>query len=139
MRKRLAAVAAAAAISVSGFLFASAPAALADSSSCGYSGTQNYGCSVWQTTATGEASAGVSFDGGTGDSSVAFSNYSGYTMNAWVNIDYGNGYVTVWGPVSVANNQYPDAGPFEDRGYLTQACFQFTSWAGAAVHCTGGV
>lgn len=135
MRKRLAA-AAIAAISASGILFASAPAALADSSLC-FSSPGSYTCSVVQQTAAGYAAAYSTFYGFNSD--VQFANASGYSMNAWVNIDYGNGYVTVWGPVSVPNGDYPDAGPFDDSGFLTQGCFQFTSWSGAAVHCTAGV
>jgi hypothetical protein len=135
MRKRLAAAAVAAAISVSGILFASAPAALAESTSCYYSGTASYTCVVWEDTADGLGWAGATFNGATGNSEAGFVNTSGFSMYAWVNIDYGNGYVRVWGPVTLSNEQSDNAGPFDDSGYLTEACFQFT-WSGAAVHCT---
>jgi hypothetical protein len=134
MRKRLAAAAAAAAISVSGILVASAPAALAESTSCYYSGTQSFTCVVWEDTADGLGWAGATFNGATGDSVASFVNTSGFSMYAWVNIDYGNGYETVWS-TTLSNEENARAGPFDDSGYLTEACFQFTG-SGAAVHCT---
>jgi hypothetical protein len=135
MRKRLAA-AAIAAISASGILLASAPAALADTSTC-YSEPGSYTCTVVQQTAAGFAGAYSTFYGF--NSQVQFANESGYSMNAWVNIDYGNGYVTVWGPVAMPNGDDIFTPDFDDSGFLTQGCFQFTSWSGAAVHCTAGV
>jgi hypothetical protein len=138
MRKRLTAAAAVAAITVSGLLFASAPAALADTSYC-VSNPPDYICEVQQATAAGYASAYATFDGDTGNSWGTFGNYSGYSMSAWVEIDYGNGPVLVWGPVSMPYDPDGDSRtspPFDDSGYLTYSCFQFTSWTGAAVHCT---
>lgn len=142
MRKRLAAIAAAAAISASGILFASAPAALADTSYCTTTAPNNI-CEVSQSTAVGYASAYATFDSDTKLSWGTFANESGYNMNVWVEIDYGDGNLhTVWGPVAMPYDI--DAPPitspnFYDGGYLTYSCFQFTSWSGAAVHCTAGV
>lgn len=125
-------------MSASGILFASAPAALADDSGC-FSGTGYYACYDYQYTAGGYADALVTFYGSSGNSTANFDNDTVYSMEAWVAIDYGNGYVTVWStPVAPGTLGVP-AGPFDDSGFLTQACFQFTSWSGAAVHCTGGV
>jgi hypothetical protein len=28
---------------------------------------------------------------------------------------------------------------YDGPGYLARACFQFTSWSGAAVHCSTGI
>ena len=143
VRKRLAAAAAAAAISISGILFASAPAALADTSSCGPGVSPYYVCEVTQTTAEGYASAYATFNEDNQLSYGTFANYSGYSMNVWVEIDYGNGYTpTVWGPVSMPYDPDGDtilSPTFYDGGYYTFSCFQFTSWSGAAVHCTEGV
>ena len=82
----------------------------------------------WDETVWGNGTEGTKGDG-TGSSLKP--------MNAWVQINYGDGYSVVWGwPMNNGDQQTtPD---FQDAGDLTQACFQFT-WAGAAVHCTQGV
>jgi hypothetical protein len=61
-------------------------------------------------------------------------------LNFWVQQDTGGGYVTIWGPHSVPATGGAVRSPsFYDGSGLIRTCFQFTSWSGAAVHCTQGV
>src|SRR5512146_1895550 len=134
MRKQLAAAAVTACIAAGG-LVASAPGARADQSSCGQWSVTLYSCWVGQGTAQGSGQARVYFDGSTGLAAGSFSNTSGFSMRSSLQIDYGTGYVTVW-----SSDNFIGLSPwFDDSGYLARACFQFTSWSGAALHCTAGV
>lgn len=135
MRKRLAA-AAIAAVSATGILFAAAPAALADG--C-FSSPEGYNeCTVQQNTAAGYAEADAFFYGSSGTSNGTFINASGYSMEAWVQINYGSGWIIVW-QRAMPNGSDMASGYYDDNSSWTEACFQFTSWSGAAVHCTGEV
>jgi hypothetical protein len=136
MRKRLAA-AAIAAISASGILLAPAPAALADVSSCS---TDLYGSYCEDLVNTAAGSAGTQSFGGGGQFDASFWNDSGYNMRVWIAVDYGNGPVIIWW-TPMASNQYPnglESPVFNTAGATAYACFQFTSWSGAANHCTAG-
>jgi hypothetical protein len=98
-----------------------------------------YECQVAQTTAAGYGMAAVYFDTSTGQSWGTIRNNSGFSMHGWIQINYGSGYVTVWS-VNLANGAPAAISPhFDDHLYFTRGCFQFTSWSGAAVHCSDGV
>ncbi|MBF9069071.1 hypothetical protein [Streptacidiphilus fuscans] len=71
--------------------------------------------------------------------------HSGYNLNGWLerSTDGGRTWYTVSGVDSV---NYPNADVtiqtynyYDGPGYLARACFQFTSWSGAAVHCTAAI
>jgi hypothetical protein len=137
MRKLLTAVAIAAC--VAGITIASGQAARADSTLCDNSGGVNT-CEVWQNTAAGQALAAASYDTDSGNAWGYVSNRSGFSLNVWVQQNTGDGYATVWGPYGISSSGGALRSPsFFDGTYLTRTCFQFTSWSGAAVHCTAGV
>jgi hypothetical protein len=65
---------------------------------------------------------------------------SGYTCTGWLerSADGGESWSTISGDHTVLNNgAIQDTDPYYDGpGYEARACFKFTSWAGAATHCT---
>lgn len=68
--------------------------------------------------------------------------HTGYTMNGWLerSTDGGQSWYQVSGIHSLSSThsteQEQTTGQYYDGpGYLARACFQFTSWSGAAVHC----
>lgn len=73
---------------------------------------------------------------------------SGYTMNGWLERSTNGG--ATWSTLSGVHSLVPSGGSSDDYyaatdnyydgpGYLARACFQFTSWSGAAVHCTAAL
>ncbi|TDT98296.1 beta-lactamase inhibitor (BLIP) [Streptomyces sp. 846.5] len=67
---------------------------------------------------------------------------TGYTLNAWLerSTDGGATWHTVSGVHSLNSGGNVQTYPYYDGpGYLARACFQFTSWSGAAVHCSAGI
>ncbi|TDT98297.1 hypothetical protein EDD99_6524 [Streptomyces sp. 846.5] len=67
---------------------------------------------------------------------------SGYTMNGWLerSTDGGASWYTVSGVHSLSGNSSAETDAYYDGpGYLARSCFQFTSWSGAAVHCSHGI
>jgi hypothetical protein len=67
-------------------------------------------------------------------------NDSGYTCMGWLerSTDGGGSWSVISGYHTVANNGNTQAtDPYYDGpGYEARACFKFTSWSGAATHCT---
>jgi hypothetical protein len=126
-----------------GIAVSGATAANAETSSCAYTSATSafgagYRCDVWQTTAYGEAWAGLQYVNSTQRAFGQFANINtGYSLRGWVQRRYNGGDPsTVWGPASIgaagdASPGWPDPGLYSMR-----ACFQFTSWSGAAIHCT---
>jgi hypothetical protein len=95
---------------------------------------------VTQTTADGECNASV--NGVTGDFVEAIINNvnSGFTCMGWLerSTDGGGSWSTISGYHTVLNNgdsQVTDL-YYDGPGYEARACFEFTSWSGAATHCT---
>lgn len=115
-----------------------ATAANAETRSCFWSGGE-YVCSVDQTTAAGEADATTWYDPSSGYDSVSIQNNgTGYTMDGWVerrNNSTGV-YEQVWGRVSLPNGYHGNTVVYNRTPYQVRACFQFTSWSNAAIHCT---
>lgn len=67
---------------------------------------------------------------------------SGYTLNGWLerSTDGGKTWFTVSSVHSLSgNSSVTTYGYYDGPGYLGRACFQFTSWSGAAVHCNDGL
>lgn len=108
---------------------------------------------VSQATAIGEATATVVWTNQTGNDVLTktsatyaygyfFADYTGYTMNAWLerSTDGGQTWSTVSGVHAMSSHDWVSTYSYYDGpGYLARACFQFTSWSGAAVHCTAGI
>jgi hypothetical protein len=71
--------------------------------------------------------------------------FSGYSMAGWLERSTNGG--ATWSVVSGVHylnsgNTYTEAltdAYYDGPGYLARACFQFTSWSGAAVHCSPGI
>ena len=112
---------------------------------------------VNQTTASGWANAALQFVDASGDpinskttpafAQATFSNVeTGYTMNGWLerSTDGGktwyqeSGIHTLSTTLTSVADQTTD-GYYDGSGYLARACFQFTSWSGAAVHCSPAI
>ena len=108
---------------------------------------------VSQTTASGVATVAVYWTDQTGNvdltsktsatyaSAYFFNDYTGYTMNAWMerSTNGGQTWSTVSGVHAMSGHDYVVTYAYYDGpGYLARSCFQFTSWSGAAVHCTAG-
>jgi hypothetical protein len=109
---------------------------------------------VTQTTANGEATGTVvwtdqseSIDLDTKTSATYayayfYAQYTTYTENAWLerSTDGGETWSTVSGVHTLDSEGFVSTDAYYDGpGYLARACFQFTSWSGAAVHCTAGI
>ena len=65
-----------------------------------------------------------------------------YTENAWMerSTDGGQTWSTVSGVHAMSSSGSVTTYAYYDGpGYLARACFQFTSWSGAAVHCSTGI
>lgn len=116
-----------------------------------------YVANVIQGTADGEGIAVVSWtnaaetEGPTTKTSSTYAmatiinDYSGFALNGWLerSTNGGNTWSNVSsvhafnnGSVYSAVNTYAY---YDGPGYLARACFQFTSWSGAAVHCSPGI
>ncbi|MBF9069076.1 hypothetical protein [Streptacidiphilus fuscans] len=105
---------------------------------------------VYQTTADGSGLAQVDWTTGT-KTAPAFAHayiensHTGYSLNGWLerSTDGGKTWYTVSG-VNALNNGSVDSTVqtydyYDGPGYLARACFQFTSWSGAAVHCSPAI
>jgi len=71
-----------------------------------------------------------------------YMDYTGYNENAWMerSTNGGQTWTTVSGVHAMGSNDFVSTDAYYDGpGYLARACFQFTSWSGAAVHCTAGI
>lgn len=113
-------------------------AAYADTVGCSWTSNGLYYCRVLQTTDAGWADATTDYFPSTGYSLVEIHNeFSGYTMKGWAERRYNGGPVsTVWGPVNSPNGSVQSTEVYDRGAYQVRACFQFTSWSGAAIHCT---
>jgi hypothetical protein len=110
--------------------------------------------SISQTTAVGVANAAVQWTTSTESIDLStktsatyayayfYMDYTGYNENAWMerSTDGGQTWSTVSGVHAMGSNDFVSTYAYYDGpGYLARACFQFTSWSGAAVHCTAGI
>ncbi len=141
--------AAAAAISVT---FAAASTAHADTVVNG-----GWYSDVTQTTTSGYGEAQVAWVDSTGNYYVGDKNTpafvegvfedvdTSFTLNAWVerSTDGGATWSYLSGIHALSSSSSPQniwTYPYYDGpGYLARACFQFTSWSGAAVHCSAWI
>ena len=71
---------------------------------------------------------------------------TGYTLNGWLerSTDGGKDWQQISGTHALSSTtssqQEQTTDPYYDGpGYLARACFQFTSWSGAAVHCSPAI
>lgn len=112
---------------------------------------------VTQTTASGWASADLQFVDGSGNpinsktapafvQATFYDVETGYTMNGWLerSTDGGNSWYRVSGThtlsATLTSTDEATTDPYYDGpGYLARSCFQFTSWSGAAVHCSPAI
>ena len=149
MNKRIKAAVAAATL---GLVLAGAGVAQADTS-------QNNGSNalVVENTANGLGEGYVWWVNGSGDpvdskSTPAFAEaefydyQTGYTLNGWLerSTDGGKTWTQVSGTHALSStttdsSSAPTDGYYDGPGYLARACFQFTSWSGAAVHCSPAI
>ncbi|WP_427925115.1 hypothetical protein [Streptomyces sp. cg40] len=69
---------------------------------------------------------------------------TGYSLDGWLERSHNGGaFVRVSG-IHALNDGSTDTSVqtydyYDGPGYLARACFQFTSWSGAAVHCTPAI
>ena len=71
-----------------------------------------------------------------------YADYTSFYENAWLerSTDGGETWHTVSGVHAMDSYEFVSTDAYYDGpGYLARACFQFTSWSGAAVHCTAGI
>jgi len=70
---------------------------------------------------------------------------SGYSLDGWLerSTDGGASWYRISGVHALndgsAYKNAPTDAYYDGPGYLARACFQFTSWSGAAVHCSPGI
>ncbi|MBF9069070.1 hypothetical protein [Streptacidiphilus fuscans] len=147
MRKRFRAAIGAAAL---GIVLVSAGTAQADTTD-----TNGRWAEVTQTTASGWATADLQFVDGAGNpinskttpafaQATFFDTETGYTLNGWLerSTDGGRTWYQESGihALSSTGTTESTTDPYYDGpGYLARACFQFTSWSGAAVHCSPAI
>jgi hypothetical protein len=148
-RAGMVAVALAAAI---GTAMAVGPAANAETTD-----NQGWYASVQQATATGYGDASVSWYDRTTSSipdsksapAYAYADidndHSGYSLDGWLerSTDGGASWYRISGIHTLNDGSADDDSQtdsyYDGPGYLARACFQFTSWSGAAVHCSPGI
>lgn len=112
---------------------------------------------VTQTTTSGWAEAALQFVDSSGNpinskttpayaEATFFDVETGYTLNGWLERSTNGG--STWTQESgihalsstLSSTDESTTDPYYDGpGYLERACFQFTSWSGAAVHCSPAI
>lgn len=127
-----------------GALIGSGGAASADTTWTGV----NY-AGVDQDTALGSGWAQVDWNAGSKTApayAYAFidNGHSGYSLNGWLERSHNGGAFERVSGIHALNDGSADASVLTDAyydgpGYMARACFQFTSWSGAAVHCTPAI
>ncbi|WP_427925116.1 hypothetical protein [Streptomyces sp. cg40] len=69
---------------------------------------------------------------------------SGYSLKGWLERSHNGGAFERVSSVHYLNdgngeNYVQTYGYYDGPGYMARACFQFTSWSGAAVHCSPAI
>ena len=146
----------AAAVATLGLTFVCTGTAQADSQGGGDG--SNWG-QVLEYTANGYGEAWVNWSdsaGGGGVSTKTDTTYAvatfydantGYSLNGWLEREHDGTWTQVSGTHALTSNlntsgndtQASTDAYYDGPGYLVEACFQFTSWSGAAVHCTPAI
>jgi hypothetical protein len=71
-----------------------------------------------------------------------YADYTGFTMDAWIerSTDGGQSWSTVSSVHAMGSDDFVSTYAYYDGpGYLARACFKFTSWSGAADHCSAWI
>lgn len=77
-------------------------------------------------------------------SAIIYNDTSGFTLEGWLERDHnGEGFKRISDKHALNNTtgnaDIPTDAYYDGPGYMTRACFQFTSWAGAAIHCSPAI